>query len=57
VDKENAWQLLQSYHTKPCPIHLENFDDSPWDKMEEASSRGNNNTMLQSSGAMKLVNS
>ena len=25
---------------KPCPIRLENFDDSPWDKMEEASSCG-----------------
>jgi hypothetical protein len=57
MDKENAWQLLQNYHTKPFPIRLENFDNSPWDEMEEASSRGNNNTVSQSGGAMKLVNS
>jgi hypothetical protein len=37
---------------------LENFDDTPWDKMGEASPCSfNNNTVLQSSGAMKLVNS
>jgi hypothetical protein len=42
----------------PCPIRLENFDDATWDEMGEASPRGsNNNTVSQSGGAMKLVNS